>query len=77
MVPEYERVIIFRHALRNALIPFLSILGLEAGFLLGGSGIVEQIFSWPGIGWLMLNTFFVDRLWTLCDVGSLLVILSV
>jgi peptide/nickel transport system permease protein len=51
-----ERVIIFRHALRNALIPFLSILGLEAGFLLGGSVIVEQIFSWPGIGWLMINS---------------------
>jgi ABC-type dipeptide/oligopeptide/nickel transport system permease component len=51
-----ERVVIFRHALRNALIPFLSILGLEAGFLLGGSVIVEQIFSWPGIGWLMINS---------------------
>jgi peptide/nickel transport system permease protein len=51
-----ERVIIFRHALRNALIPFLSVLGLEAGFLLGGSVIVEQIFSWPGIGWLMIQS---------------------
>ena len=51
-----ERIVIFRHALRTALIPFLSVLGLEAGFLLGGSVIVEQIFSWPGIGWLMINS---------------------
>ncbi len=51
-----ERLVIYRHALRNALIPFLSILGLEAGFLLGGSVIVEQIFSWPGIGWLMIQS---------------------
>jgi peptide/nickel transport system permease protein len=51
-----ERTVIIQHALRNALIPFLSIVGLEAGFLLGGSVIVEQIFSWPGIGWLMINS---------------------
>ena len=51
-----ERLVIYRHALRNAMIPFLSILGLEAGFLLGGSVIVEQIFSWPGIGWLMIQS---------------------
>lgn len=51
-----ERIVIMRHALRNALIPFISILGLEAGALLGGSVIIEQIFSWPGIGWLMINS---------------------
>jgi peptide/nickel transport system permease protein len=51
-----ERTVIFRHALRNALIPFLSILGLEVGWLLGGSVIVEQIFRWPGIGWLMIQS---------------------
>lgn len=51
-----ERVVILRHALRNALIPFISIVGLEVGALLGGSVIVEQIFSWPGIGWLVIQS---------------------
>jgi len=46
------RSVVIRHALKNALIPFLTITGLQIGFLLGGSVVVEQIFSWPGIGWL-------------------------
>lgn len=51
-----ERIVILRHALRNALIPFISIMGLEAGSLLGGSVIVEQIFIWPGVGWLVIQS---------------------
>jgi peptide/nickel transport system permease protein len=46
------RTVVLRHALKNAFIPFLTISGLQLGFLLGGSVVVEQIFSWPGIGWL-------------------------
>ena len=46
------RLVVVRHALKNALIPFLTITGLQFGFLLGGSVVIEQIFSWPGIGWL-------------------------
>ena len=48
-----ERVVIFRHALRNALIPVVTVLGLQLGGLLGGTVVVETIFSWPGMGWLM------------------------
>lgn len=44
--------IITRHALRNAFIPFLTITGLQLGYLLAGSVVIEQIFSWPGLGWL-------------------------
>jgi peptide/nickel transport system permease protein len=44
--------VILRHALRNAFIPFLTISGLQLGYLLGGSVVIEQIFSWPGLGWL-------------------------
>lgn len=44
--------VILRHALRNAFIPFLTITGLQLGYLLGGSVVIEQIFSWPGLGWL-------------------------
>lgn len=45
-----ERQVVFRHALRNALSPIVSITGLQAGFLLGGALFTEVIFSWPGIG---------------------------
>jgi peptide/nickel transport system permease protein len=44
--------VILRHALKNAFIPFLTITGLQLGYLLGGSVVIEQIFSWPGLGWL-------------------------
>jgi len=45
-----EPVVIVKHALRNALIPVVTVLGLQFGALLGGSIITEKIFSWPGIG---------------------------
>jgi ABC-type dipeptide/oligopeptide/nickel transport system permease component len=45
-----EQVIAFRHALRNALIPVVTVLGLQVGTLLGGAVITEAVFAWPGIG---------------------------
>jgi peptide/nickel transport system permease protein len=48
--------VVVRHALKNALIPFLTITGLQIGFLLGGSVVIEQIFTWPGIGWLTFQS---------------------
>lgn len=50
------RAVVMRHALKNALIPFLTISGLQIGFLLGGSVVIEQIFSWPGLGWLTFQS---------------------
>lgn len=47
-----SRTIVLKHALKNALIPFVTVVGLQCGYMLGGSVIIEQIFSWPGIGWL-------------------------
>src|SRR3990170_4571863 len=49
-----ERVVIYRHALRNALIPTVTVLGLQFGFLMGGAVIIEQVFAYPGVGWLAL-----------------------
>jgi ABC-type dipeptide/oligopeptide/nickel transport system permease component len=49
------RTILLRHALRNALIPIVTVLGLQTGFLLGGVVITEQIFGLPGLGWTLLN----------------------
>ena len=50
-----ERVAIFKHALRNALIPIITLIGMQIGSLLGGAVIVEQIFSLPGLGQLTLT----------------------
>ena len=43
-------MVIFKHMLGNALIPIITVVGLQFGFLLGGSVVTESIFSWPGIG---------------------------
>jgi peptide/nickel transport system permease protein len=48
-------LIVFKHALKNALIPILTVLGIQAGYLLGGSVVIEQVFSLPGIGRLALQ----------------------
>ncbi len=50
-----ERAVVYRHALPNALIPVLTILGLQFGSLLSGAIVTETIFSWPGIGRLTLS----------------------
>ena len=50
-----ESVVLFRHAFRNALIPILTILGLQFGTLLAGTIVTETIFSWPGIGRLAVQ----------------------
>jgi len=50
-----ERVVLFRHALRNALIPVITLAGLQFPFLLGGAIITEQIFNWPGMGRLAVE----------------------
>lgn len=50
-----ERIVISRHALRNALIPVVTLIGIEIGYLLGGTFIVEQIFALPGLGRLTVN----------------------
>lgn len=49
-------IVIYRHALRNALIPIITVFGMEVPLLLGGSVIVEQVFQWPGIGQLTIQS---------------------
>jgi peptide/nickel transport system permease protein len=49
-----ERVVVTRHAMRNALIPVITIIGMQIPMIVGGSVIIEQIFSLPGLGRLML-----------------------
>jgi len=50
-----ERTVLSAHALRNALLPIVTVIGLQLGFLLGGAILTETIFSWPGLGRLVVN----------------------
>lgn len=53
-----ERAVVIRHAFRNALIPVVTILGLQIGYLLSGAFIVENVFAWPGIGRFSVQAIF-------------------
>jgi ABC-type dipeptide/oligopeptide/nickel transport system permease component len=54
-----ERVVIFRHGLKNAMIPVLTVFGLEFGYMLGGAVLTETVFSLPGIGRLLVEGIFM------------------
>lgn len=50
-----ERLVVLRHALRNALVPVVTLIGLQIGFLLGGAVVTETVFAWPGVGRLAVG----------------------
>jgi ABC-type dipeptide/oligopeptide/nickel transport system permease component len=54
----HARVVLLRHALRNTLIPIVTLLGVEMGALLGGAVVTENVFAWPGIGQLVVQSVF-------------------
>ncbi|MBH2915658.1 glutathione ABC transporter permease GsiC [Serratia marcescens] len=51
-----ESVVVMKHGLRNAMIPVVTMMGLQFGFLLGGSIVVEKVFNWPGLGRLLVDS---------------------
>jgi len=53
-----RRTVLIRHALRNALLPIVTTIGLQFGTLLGGAVITESVFAWPGMGRLLLDSIF-------------------
>ena len=53
-----ERLVVWRHALRNAAIPVLTVVGLQTGYLLGGVVVTETVFSWPGVGRLAVQAIY-------------------
>ena len=53
-----ERRVLIRHALRNAVISTVTVLGVNIGYLVGGTLIIEQVFALPGVGQLMINSIF-------------------
>lgn len=70
------RVVLWRHALRNALIPSVTVLGLSLGHLMGGSLIVESIFLVPGVGSLLVNAIFT-RDFPVVQAGTLVIATAV
>ena len=54
-----ERSIIVRHALRNAILPVITVVGLQLGYLLAGDFFVEYVFAWPGIGRMVVSAILV------------------
>lgn len=74
-----EQRITFRHALRNALLPLVTLMGVQMGTMLGGSVLVETVFSWPGLGRLAFEAVFqrdINLLLGILLLCSLLVIVS-
>ena len=55
-----ENMVIYQHALKNAAIPVVTVIGLELGIVLGGTVVVETVFAWPGVGRLTVNAIMND-----------------
>ena len=70
-----ERVVILRHALRNALLPTITVLAIDVGWLIGGIVVVETVFSYPGLGRLLM--FAIERHDLPLIQGSILVIAAI
>jgi peptide/nickel transport system permease protein len=70
-----ERIVILRHALRNALLPTITVLAIDVGWLIGGIVVVETVFSYPGLGRLVM--FAIERHDLPLIQGSILVIAAI
>jgi ABC-type dipeptide/oligopeptide/nickel transport system permease component len=70
-----ERIVVYRHAFRNACISVITVVGLTFAGFMGGSVITETIFAWPGVGWLMIKAV-LDRDYPLAQ-GCVLVVATV
>lgn len=68
-LPEFR--VIFKHALKNGLIPVVTVLGVQFGVLLGRAVVVETVFAWPGLGWLIVRSV-LQRDFPLVQAGILL-----
>jgi len=70
-----ERVVIYKHALRNALLPVVTYLGFSVGFLLSGAAVIEYIFSWPGMGNFMVEIANVRDYPVLMGLGMMIALM--
>jgi len=70
-----ERSVVWRHALKNALIPIVTVVGVQAGYLLGGAVLTETVFAWPGVGTLVVQGILARDM-PLVQGGVLVIALS-
>jgi len=70
-----ERKVVWRHALKNALIPIVTVVGVQAGYLLGGAALTETVFAWPGVGTLVVQGILARDM-PLVQGGVLVIALS-
>jgi peptide/nickel transport system permease protein len=70
-----ERGVVWRHALKNALIPIVTVVGVQAGYLLGGAVLTETVFAWPGVGTLVVQGILARDM-PLVQGGVLVIALS-
>jgi len=54
-----ERVVLYKHAVRNALIPVITVMGIQFGYLLSGAVLTETVFAWPGVGRFMIQSIYM------------------
>lgn len=75
-----ERIVVIRHALRNTLLPVITVVGIEFGSLLGGAVVVETVFAWPGMGLLAVQAInsrdFPIVLAEVAVIGSLIILIN-
>ncbi len=74
-----ERMVIFKHALRNALIPLITLLALDLPYIFGGAVFIEMIFAWPGMGLLYYQAALqrdYPVLMSILVIGAVFIILS-
>ena len=67
-----ERVVLYRHALKNAFLPVITIIGIQAGTLMAGAVLTETIFAWPGIGKWVYDSILA-RDYPIVQGGTLLI----
>jgi ABC-type dipeptide/oligopeptide/nickel transport system permease component len=67
-----KRKIIYKYVLRNALIPVVTVIGLQFGYLLGGAVLTESVFGWPGLGRFVVDSIF-SRDYIAVQVGIMLI----
>jgi ABC-type dipeptide/oligopeptide/nickel transport system permease component len=67
-----KRKIIYKYVLRNALIPVVTVIGLQFGYLLGGAVLTESVFGWPGLGRFVVDSIF-SRDYIAVQVGIMMI----
>jgi len=72
-----ETVILYKHALRNALIPLITAVGTSLGFVFGGSYVVEVVFAWPGLGSLLVTAALSRDYWVVMGVSLITAIMVI